>query len=314
MLHGRWLPYQVSEDRQKIGAVCGMDQETNDRECAFWRTVLNDWSDGMILILRSIEPAKILLASFIVLFVLTGSANAAHPLVTDDTGTQGKGKAQLEFEGEYGHDEGGGATTDSLVVPTIPVLSYGIIDTVDLVLSISHERIETKRNGATTTESGISDASIETKWRYYEKDGLSFAIKPGFTLPTGDENKGLGTGKASYHAYLITTKEMAPWAFHFNVGYIRNEYKLQADADANRKDLWHVSLASQVEVVKDLKVVTDIGMDRNSDKTSNVNPAFVLGGLIYSISESLDVDFGVKGGLNRPETDISYLAGITWRL
>jgi len=66
--------------------------------------------------------------------------------------------------------------------------------------------------------------------------------------------------------------------------------------------------------VKSLRVVANIGMERNSLKTSNTNPAFVLGGLIYSISEKLNVDFGVKGGLNGPETDISYLAGITWKL
>lgn len=258
--------------------------------------------------------AKILLATYIVLFAMTGTANAEHPLITDDTGTQGKGKTQIEFDGEYGHDKGSGATTNSLVVPTTPVLSYGVADTMDLVLSISHQRIETKQDGVTTINSGISDASVEMKWRYYEKSGLSLAIKPGIILPTGDENKGLGNGKASYHAFLITTKDMTPWAFHINVGYIHNDYKLQADEDANRKDLWHVSLASQVEVVKSLRVVANIGMERNSLKASKTNPAFVLGGLIYSISEKLNVDFGVKGGLNGPETDISYLAGITWKL
>ncbi len=257
--------------------------------------------------------AKTLTVAFAVLFALAGKANAAHPLITDDTGTQGKGKVQLEIVGEYGHDKEDGATTNSFVVPTIPVLSYGIANTADLVLSISDQRIETKQDGVTTTERGISDASIQVKWRFYEKDGLSFAVKPGVTLPTGDENKGLGNGRVSYSMFFITTKEIAPWAFHLNLGYIRNEYKLQADEDANVKDIWHVSLASQVEVVKNLKAVADIGMERNSDKTSDTNPAFILGGFIYSITENLDVDFGVKGGLNKPETDISYLAGITVR-
>jgi hypothetical protein len=34
------------------------------------------------------------------------------------------------------------------------------------------------------------------KWRFYEKDGLSFAIKPGIILPTGEEDKGLGDGSS----------------------------------------------------------------------------------------------------------------------
>ncbi len=256
---------------------------------------------------------RILMSAFLMLIAAAPSF-AAHPLITDDAGTQGKGKTQLEFIGEYGHDSEDGTTTNILVFPTIPVLTRGITDTVDLALGVSFQHRETKQDGVTTTERGISDVSIQLKWRFYEKDGWSFAVKPGVTLPSGDEDKGLGNGKASYSAFSIVTKDMAPWAFHFNVGYIRNEYKLQADEDANRKDIWHVSLASQVEVVKDLKAVANIGLERNPDKTSNTNPAFILGGFIYSVTDNLDLDFGIKSGLNKPETDKSYLAGITWRL
>jgi hypothetical protein len=41
--------------------------------------------------------------------------------------------------------------------------------------------------------------------------------------------------------------------------------------------------------------------------------AFVLGGLIYSLSENLDLDLGVKGGLTHTETDIAIMAGLAWR-
>jgi hypothetical protein len=105
-----------------------------------------------------------------------------------------------------------------------------------------------------------------------------------------------------------------PWAIHLNLGYILNEYKPKGDEDAKRKDIWHISLAAQVEVVKDLKTVANIGMERNPGKTSEINPAFILGGLVYSVMEYLDVDAGIKYGLNKPETDVTYLAGITWRL
>jgi hypothetical protein len=246
-------------------------------------------------------------------FAGASAAFAAHPLITDDTGTQGKGKLQFEFIGEYGVEKEDGVTERGYQIPTIPFLSYGLADTIDVVFGIPYTSIRTEEAGTATAVRGITDASIELKARFYEKDGLSLAIKPGVSLPTGNENKGLGNGKASYSAFFITTKEAAPWAFHFNAGYVRNEYKLQAGEVANRKDIWHVSLASQVEVVKDLNVVANIGMERNPDKTSDTDPAFILGGLIYSISEYLDVDIGIKGGLNKTETDYSVLAGITWR-
>jgi hypothetical protein len=240
--------------------------------------------------------------------------SAAHPLITDDTGTQGKGKAQLEFIGEYGVDKEEGVAEKSFEAPMVPFLSYGLSDAIDLVFGLPYAAVRVEDTGTTTTVRGATDMSIELKARVYEKDGLSFAVKPGVSLPTGDEEKGLGNGKVSYSTFFIATKEAGPWAFHVNVGYARNEYKLQADEDANRKDIWHVSLASQVEVVKGLNVVANIGMERNPEKASNTHPAFILGGVIYSATENLDVDLGIKGGLNKAEMDYSLLAGVVWRL
>ena len=257
---------------------------------------------------------KSLFAVLIFSLSLAGTALAAHPLITDDSGTQGKGKAQLEFIGEYGNDKMDGVTERSLQIPTVPFLTYGLTDATDIVVGLPYNEVVTEDTAGKSTVRGIGDASLELKRRFYEKEGLSFAVKPGITLPTGDESKGLGNGKASYHAFLITTKEVQPWAFHLNLGYIRNQYKLQEDEDANRKDIWHVSLAAQVEFVKNVKAVANIGMERNPDKTSEIHPAFILGGFICSVTENLDVDAGLKYGLNKPETDIAYLAGITWRL
>ncbi|MDP3259340.1 MAG: transporter [Thermodesulfovibrionales bacterium] len=243
-------------------------------------------------------------------------AFAAHPLITDDTGTQGKGKFQIEVNSEFSYDKETkeGVTEKETGSEVAAALSYGVIDNVDIVLGLPNQwKKSTEDSTVTSDVSGVSDMSLEVKWRFFDKGGLSFALKPGITLPTGDENKGLGNGRASYGLTFITTKEMDPWAFHFNLGYTHNEYKLQEDKDANRRNIWHVSFASEVELVKDLKAVANIGMERNPDKSSNIDPAFILGGLIYSISKNFDVDFGIRGGLNKPETDYAILAGIAWR-
>ncbi len=249
--------------------------------------------------------------TIIVVVLWYGAAFAAHPLITDDTGTQGAGKSQVEINGEYGHEEEDELTEEVTELAT--TLSYGINESTDIVLGIPYQYVRTKDSEETVDEDGISDMSIETKWRFYEKDGLSFALKPGITLPAGDEEKGLGNGRASYGLVFITTKEAAPLTFHFNLGYTHNEYKLEADDEANRKNIWHVSLASEMQVVENLTAVANIGKERNSDKESNTNPAFILGGLIYSVSENFDIDFGVKGGLNKTETDYTILAGMTGR-
>lgn len=242
----------------------------------------------------------------VVMVLWYGLAFAAHPLITDDAGTQGKGKFQLEVNGEYAHDDEDGVTADAAEIATM--LSCGIGDTIDVVLGIPYQYIRAKDPGAAIREKGGSDTSLELKWRFYEKEGLSFALKPGITLPTGDEAKGLGAGKATYGLFFIATRELEPWAFHLNLGYGRNENKVD-----EREDIWHVSLASERVLVKDLKAVANLGIERNPDRTSSSHPAFILGGLIYSLSERLDVDFGVKRGLNKPETDYSILAGAALR-
>ena len=231
---------------------------------------------------------------------------AYHPLITDDTGTQGKGKFQLEVNGEYGHEKEDGVTTNT--TQTATALTYGIIDNVDIALGIPYQQIRTKDSEGTTRHDGLSDLSIDLKWRFHEKEGFSLALKPGITLPTGDHNRGLGSGRVTYGIFFIATQEIKPFAIHANLGYRRNENKID-----ERKDIWHASVAGELEVVKGLKAVANIGVERNPDKASNTHPAFVIGGLVYSVTDNFDIDIGIKGGLNKPETDITTMAGITLR-
>ena len=236
---------------------------------------------------------------------------AAHPLITDDTGTQGKGKFQLELNGQYDWDKDNSedVSVRSTGGQALAMLSYGIAENVDLILGLPYLWGKAEANEITVyDEKGIGDATLEAKWRLFEKDGFSMALKPGISFPTGNDDKGLGTGKLGGHIFLIGSKELGSWAFHANLGYIRNEN----DAD-ERKDIWHASLAATWEVVKNLKLAADIGVERNTEEESSNNPAFLIGGIIYSITENLDVDLGVKYGLTEPEADISAMAGVTFR-
>jgi hypothetical protein len=247
-----------------------------------------------------------LFSMLVSILLVVGTSYAAIPLVTDDTGTQGKGKFQLELSGEYAHDKQESATNKASAFSA--TLTYGIADPVDIVLSTPYQSWHSDDSGSKTSESGLSDLAIETKWRFYEKEGLSFALKPGFTIPTGDYKKDLGNGKMTYYLYFITSKEMNPWSFHLNLAYIRNENK-----EDDRRNIWHASLASTVEVVKNLKLVGDIGVESNPERSSGNPPAYILGGLIYSPGENFDIGLGLKGGLTKSETDIALRGGITWR-
>jgi hypothetical protein len=239
------------------------------------------------------------------------SVFAAHPLITDDAGTQGKGRFQLEVNSEVNYDKESeaGVKTKTTGGEVATILSYGITENVDVVLGIPYQWFKIKEDGEIISrEKGLSDISLELKWRFYERDEWSFALKPGATFPTGNEKKDLGTGKVTYTIFFITTKEIKPLAFHLNLGYMRNENELD-----ERKDMWHISLALEVKPIKSLRLVANIGAERTPDRTSNKHPAFILGGLIYSITEKFDIDIGIKGGLNKPETDLTILVGMALR-
>ncbi len=228
-----------------------------------------------------------------------GSAFGAHPLITDDAGTLGAGNLQLELNGEYAKD-GGDSTTE-----TAAAVVGGLRDDLDIVISVPYQFLRsTDDEGARVTEDGISDAALELKWRFYETEHCSLALKPGITFPTGDEDKGLGDGKAAYSAVLIGTGDIDPVALHLNLGYTKNRKEL--------KDVWHYSLAVEYEMANNLLLVGNIGGETNPDKGSGTHPAFVLGGLIYNVSEALSVDAGIKAGLNKAEPDYAVLAGLTF--
>jgi hypothetical protein len=250
---------------------------------------------------------RIFVVCIAVLLLAAPVAFAAHPLITDDAGTQGKGKFQLELNGQYDTDREEGVKAEAGEIKAS--LSYGITDAVDVVVGLPYTTVREKEGRDLAKTDGIGDTSVEVKWHFFEKDWLQLAVKPGVTFPTGNEDKGLGSGRVTYGAFLIATAARGPGALHLNIGYVRNEN----EGEAEREDIWHASLAGELEVVKNLKAVANVGIERNPDPYSRTDAAFILGGLIYAVTESLSVDVGVKGGLTDPEADCTVLAGLAWK-
>mgnify|MGYP001500488188 CR=1 FL=1 len=255
---------------------------------------------------------KHLILSVVGFFLMTTVALAGHPLITDDTGTQGKGGGQVEiglsfYSDKEDLDEQTTLRSDGGDVAV--GVTVGLLETLDVVLGLPYVWSSLEENDVRIDRAeGISDISFDVKWRFFEKDGWSLALKPGFSLPTGDEDKGFGAGHAGYRLFLVGTREFKPVAVHVNAGYVRNENTLE-----ERKDLWHASVACEYEVIKDLKLLANIGTERNPDSSSDNHPSFVLSGIAYEISEKITIDGGIKYGLTSTETDWAYLAGLAIR-
>jgi hypothetical protein len=246
---------------------------------------------------------------------LSSPAFAAHPLATDDAGTLGMLKFQLETSAEFGWDKESinGVTTKTSSQGLNLGITAGLLDSLDLVLTLPFSWAQVREDGLKTYDNGgFNDLTMALKWKFLELGPASFAIKPAITFPSGDYNRGLGAGRPAYGATLISTVEFKPVAIHANVGYTHQRY-MDTDNETSRKNLWNLSLAGVVEVFDGLQVVAEIGTATNGDRGSSDWPTFISGGVVYSVVKNLDLSLGVKGGLTSPETDIALLTGLTFK-
>jgi hypothetical protein len=246
------------------------------------------------------KPFRVHSAAVFFLAVAAKSTFAAHPFVTDDTGTQGRGGHQLEFNTDWVRRQngGGGARIAS------STYTWGWQEDLDLFASIA---------AGIAAPAGIGNITLGAKWRFLESDSSSVALRPEFLLPSPSEDKGLGSGSGGMALTLIATQEAGQWIFHGNAGVDLNRYRHDAAIADNRNALWRLSAAAAYRVTPGIALVGDIGVARNSDATSRVNPAFILAGVVYSPRKDLDLDAGVKFGLNRAEVDRQIGIGLTSR-
>lgn len=254
--------------------------------------------------------SKLWLFMITIILCIPSISFAARPLVTDDSGTVGKGKSQVELGVETfsWRDREDIVKIEETGTEASWVFTYGVIDNVDIVAGFPYVWGKVKENGITVFDANrLSDISLEAKWRFFEKDGFGLALKPGITLPTGNYKKGFGTGRVTYGIAFIASKELEPFGFHLNAGYTRNENKVD-----ERKGLLSASVAATYEIIKGLNVVGDIGIASNTDASISTAPAFALVGLNYAINNHIMLDVGYKFGLNKQGVDYAITAGITF--
>ena len=203
-----------NENPGVIPENAGTDTKVSDLCSKSGASIKMDYRDniGGIIMDAHVHPAahfimKSLTVIFFVIVSLTHifftTCYAAHPLITDDTVTQGKGKFLVELNGQASEDKTDSIDDSDAKIKTKnrerelkTALTYGAMDNVDVILGAPYQWKKTDEDDVTISNVHcISDISLEIKWRFYEKERLSFALKPGFTLLTGDKNKDLGTGR-----------------------------------------------------------------------------------------------------------------------
>ena len=237
----------------------------------------------------------------------TETALAAHPLLTEDTGTQGTGHVQLELTHDLSPAKD--ATSDTRARRINAVLSVGLAGNLDVIAALPYERLTERLDAAGSTAKGLADMEIAAKWRFYDEDALSFALRPGLGLPTGNEDKGLGAGHVTPSLFAVMTYVRAPWAFHLHLGYTHNPHH----APDERDHVSHASVAMEYKLSGSLRLVSDASLESNGERSGHPGVGSMVLGLVYSVTPDLDIDLGYRKGLTQPAPDQAWLSGLALR-
>ena len=177
--------------------------------------------------------------------------------------------------------------------------------------------------------SRYSNYVFASKWRFLEDDhfGYAFAIKPTVVLPAGKSQQvvGLGLSAFNYGVNLIASKYWENIELHFNAMYMRSPYNTNYSigyaTDANRINIFMLSIAPVWSITKNLRIALDLGATTNPPSTEQYLAHYALIAAIYSITDSLDLGISyMRTGSNYSETfalqqsgAMRTEVGLTWR-
>jgi len=228
------------------------------------------------------------------LTMATSAAYAGHPMLSEDTGTQGTGNAELELGYAWSRDHG------AAIFLFQPQLSYGTSSTFDLLIQPSWTDV--------AGEKGLGDTNLDFKWRFYGAAPWSLGVRAGLDLPTAHADLGLPNHKVAPHGLLVLTGDFNPLTLNANLGYSRVPDYLGA-----RPNLFHFSAAGTYAANERLFFVLDAAIDSNPDSRQSTSPAVALLGVICTVRPGLDFDVGYRGRLNTVAPIRQWLLGITYR-
>jgi hypothetical protein len=187
-----------------------------------------------------------LLVCLLVLTATIADTPAPPPLVTGDVPTANKGMFEL-YSGFRYQDTG----TITRQVP-FTELVYGVTERQEVMV----EAPFLSRKG----EHGIGDVVVGTKYVFVRESERLPGIAGSFELklPTGDEDRGLGSGEFDYDIRLRTQKGWDWFTVILNIGYtFIGEPELGGDPQ-DRRNVFFTSFAQEYQVHEKTKLLSEI--------------------------------------------------------
>ncbi|NLE59485.1 MAG: transporter [Planctomycetes bacterium] len=145
----------------------------------------------------------------------TASAEWERTVNAWDTRLPDQGRVQASIWGSYWEWEAGRA--DGYSTEGRLYVNYGIAN--NWALCVTPSVVSWDVDGG-DSESGIGDTALLSIYRFMEEAdaGFDLAVKGSVSLPTGDDDKGLGSGSVEPGLALLAAKTIGPFVAVANAG------------------------------------------------------------------------------------------------
>ncbi len=148
---------------------------------------------------------RVLLLSWLLIVVSASLCSAFPPFRTEDAGTTPQGGFGVELGNAFTSSDNGKENLTTLT------LIYGIADWIEADMDFA---FLTVRPDSRQNESGFGDILFLSKFKIFGENGIvssndilpGLVIEPSFSIPTGDEDKGLGLGETRLGLLLAVEK------------------------------------------------------------------------------------------------------------
>ena len=224
---------------------------------------------------------------------------AFRPLSTEDTGIPEKGKLELETGFTYTRE---GNASNNFNFSLVSV--YGLLDNMALCVELPFDVMDPDDGD---TEGGFSDMALAVKTLLLpEGERLpSFSVKTMVKLPTGDEDKGLGSGETDTTLMMVTSKTIGCATLHGNIGYTF----VGGDSDS---DNIVYGVALEYSATPKLALVGEAFMETENDFDKETHTVSPLVGLRYHLTEKITLDTAFSMGIcYDKKTDYGIISGMT---
>jgi len=253
-----------------------------------------------------LSAARVCLLIVIFIGLTTSISFAFRPFRTEDAGISPIGFFAVELGNEFRKNDDG---KDNV---TTFALTYGLLDWIETEIDLA---LLTLRPDSGKNEFGFGDTVILSKFKILGEKGVLYdnylfpdmGLRPSVLFPTGDEDKGTGSGQIELGILLVIEKTFWEVAGRANLGYFASN---DPTFDENFEDRFFYGVQIDFPLfIEELSLGTELTGQFASGEGSQL---FSLTGLVFQITENIVLDGGVELGLKDAGSAVTAIVGITF--